>query len=181
MDRHPGYVQPFGPLTYRPTSGSARCPCIRSPNPTVLNLHLCTCDSVLRCTLCPRPLVQKLNLRRLTMRSLTFASLLLSGVLAQKTQVSTTVYDQLSRYARFASASYSSSCANPPFGSSVAKYFVNTPTDTQVTLFRDDNAKEYILSFRGTSSVQDFVTDLDQTLVSCSAADGISCLGCTVG
>lgn len=114
------------------------------------------------------------------MRSLTFASLLLTGALAQKTQVSTTVYDQLSRYARFASASYSSSCTNPPFGSSVAKMFNDAKTDTQVTLFRDDSAQEYILSFRGTSSVQDFVTDLEQTLVSCSAADGISCLGCTV-
>lgn len=114
------------------------------------------------------------------MRSLTFASLLLSGAYAQKTQVSTTVYDQLSRYARFASASYSSACTNPPFGSSVEKQFEDKSTDTEVTLFRDDSAQEYILSFRGTSSVQDFVTDLDQTLVSCSAADGISCLGCTV-
>lgn len=114
------------------------------------------------------------------MRSYIFASVLLTGALAQKTQVSSTVYDQLSRYARFASASYSSDCANPPFGSSVAKQFQDTSTDTQVTLFRDDSAQEYVLSFRGTSSVQDFVTDLDQTLVSCSAADGISCLGCTV-
>ena len=114
------------------------------------------------------------------MRSLTFASLFASVALAQKTQVSTTVYDQLSRYARFASASYSSNCANPPFGSSVEKEFEDKKTDTQVTLFRDDNAQEYILSFRGTSNVQDFLTDLDQTLVSCSAADGISCLGCTV-
>ncbi|KKY29691.1 putative feruloyl esterase a [Diaporthe ampelina] len=113
------------------------------------------------------------------MRSLTFASLFASVALAQKTQVSTTVYDQLSRYARFASASYSSNCANPPFGSSVEKEFEDKKTDTQVTLFRDDNAQEYILSFRGTSNVQDFLTDLDQTLVSCSAADGISCLGCT--
>lgn len=125
-------------------------------------------------------LVQNLSVRRLTMRSLTFASLLLSGAFAQKTQVSTAVYDQLSRYARFASASYSSDCTNPPFGSSVEKEFDDAATSTQVTLFRDDNAQEYILSFRGTSDVQDFVTDLQQTLVSCSAAVGISCLGCTV-
>lgn len=114
------------------------------------------------------------------MRSLAFASLLLGAALAQKTQVSSTVYDQLARYARFASASYSSNCANPPFGSSVEKMFNDKKTDTQVTLFRDESAQEYILSFRGTSSVQDFITDLQQDLVSCSAADGISCLGCTV-
>ncbi|KAK2611503.1 hypothetical protein N8I77_004837 [Diaporthe amygdali] len=113
------------------------------------------------------------------MRSLALVSLILSGALAQKTQVSTAVFDQLSRYARFASAAYSSDCTNPPFGSTVEKTFDDTATDTQVTLFRDDSAREYILSFRGTSSVQDFVTDLEQTLVSCSAADGISCLGCT--
>ncbi|KAI3398074.1 hypothetical protein diail_9938 [Diaporthe ilicicola] len=113
------------------------------------------------------------------MRSLAFASLFLSGVLAQKTPVSTTVYDQLARYARFASASYSSDCANPPFGSTVVKMFNVASTDTQAYLFRDDSAQEYILSFRGTSSVQDFVTDLEQSLVPCSAAVGISCLGCT--
>lgn len=123
---------------------------------------------------------QTFMLQRPKMRSLAFASLLLSAAVAQKTQVSTTVYDQLARYARFASASYSSNCANPPFGSTVEKMFNDQKTDTQVTLFRDESAQEYILSFRGTSSVQDFVTDLQQDLVSCSAADGISCLGCTV-
>ncbi|KAG8157245.1 hypothetical protein KVR01_012953 [Diaporthe batatas] len=113
------------------------------------------------------------------MRSLTFASLLLGAAVAQKTQVSTTVYDQLTRYARFASAAYSSNCANPPFGSSVEKMFDEATTDTQATLFRDQSAQEYILSFRGTSSIQDFVTDSQQDLVPCSAAHGISCAGCT--
>lgn len=122
----------------------------------------------------------KLSLETPKMRSLALTSLFLGAALAQKVQVSSTVYDELARYARFASASYSSNCANPPFGSSVEKMFNDKKTDTQVTLFRDESAQEYILSFRGTSSVQDFITDLQQDLVSCSAADGISCLGCTV-
>ncbi|POS72699.1 hypothetical protein DHEL01_v208908 [Diaporthe helianthi] len=113
------------------------------------------------------------------MRSLIAASILLGAALAQKTQVSNTVYDQLVRYAHFASASYSSNCANPPFGSSVEKMFEDKKTDTQAILFRDQSAQEYILSFRGTSSVQDFVTDSQQDLIPCSAAEGISCLDCT--
>lgn len=105
---------------------------------------------------------------------------LAQAALAQKTAVTSSVLAELSRYAAFASAAYSDNCVVPPFGATVDKFINDEPTSTQVTLFRDDAAKEFILSFRGTSDVQDFLTDLDQDLVPCSAAAGITCTNCTV-
>ncbi|KAK6062598.1 lipase [Seiridium cupressi] len=107
-----------------------------------------------------------------------FFLLLADTVISQKTPVDATVLASFKRYAAFASAAYSSDCSEPPYGSTVETYINDVATDTQVTLFRDDAAEEYILSFRGTSDVQDFLTDLDQDLVSC-VAPGIECSGCT--
>ena len=114
------------------------------------------------------------------MYSIRFALLaLICGAVAQKTPVDAVVFADLKRHAAFASASYSSDCPVPPYGSVAEKFIDEDSTSTQAILFRDDAQKEYILSFRGTSDVQDFVTDLEQTLVACSAT-GISCTGCTV-
>ncbi|KAJ9137151.1 feruloyl esterase A precursor [Pleurostoma richardsiae] len=106
------------------------------------------------------------------------AILLSSLTAAQKTAVDSAVLADLYRYAAFSSAAYSSNCTVPPFGTAVEQYINDAGTDTQATLFRDDQAGEFILAFRGTSTVQDFLTDLDQDLVACSAK-GISCMGCT--
>lgn len=70
---------------------------------------------------------------------------------------------------------------NRPFETKVEKQFRNVLTDAQATLFRDDSAKEFILSFRGTSSLFDIITDLRMTLVDCTPAVGASCKNCTVG
>ncbi|KAI1840448.1 hypothetical protein JX266_013332 [Neoarthrinium moseri] len=104
--------------------------------------------------------------------------LLAQTAFSQKTQVDSALLATFERYAAFASASYSSDCDDPPFGSVAEKYINDVATSTQATLFRDDAAQEYVVSFRGTSDVQDFVTDLDQKLVSC-VAPGLQCLGCT--
>ncbi|KAH6654824.1 Alpha/Beta hydrolase protein [Truncatella angustata] len=103
---------------------------------------------------------------------------LLTSVVSQKTPVDEGLLADFKRYATFASAAYSSSCAQPPLGSVVEQYFSDITTSTQATLFRDDATEEYIISFRGTSDVQDFLTDLDQDLVPC-VAPGIDCSGCT--
>ncbi|KAB5518709.1 Alpha/Beta hydrolase protein [Coniochaeta sp. 2T2.1] len=87
------------------------------------------------------------------------------------------LFSTLARYAAFASASYSSNCRVPPFGTAVEKVIENKGTSTQATIFRDDVNREFILSWRGTSDVADFLTDLDQTLVPCVAA-GLSCGDC---
>lgn len=107
-------------------------------------------------------------------------SSILAGVAsATKTPIDAGLLATLERYAAFASAAYSSDCSVPPYGSVVETYINDIPTSTQATLFRDDAAEEYIISFRGTSDIQDFLTDLDQDLISC-VAPGLECLGCTV-
>lgn len=112
-------------------------------------------------------------------RSLFLTSLLAGVVSTTKTPIDSELLATLERYAAFASAAYSSDCSVPPYGSVVENYIDDVATSTQVTLFRDDASEEYILSFRGTSDVQDFLTDLDQDLVSC-VAPGLDCSGCTV-
>lgn len=114
------------------------------------------------------------------MISVIFLVVLAAGVLGQKTPVDQATLSNLTRYAHFASAAYSSDCTIPPYGTTVVTYFDEASTDTQATLFRDDSAKEYILSYRGTSNLQDFLADNDQTLVACSQITGISCTTCNV-
>ncbi|KAF1930394.1 alpha/beta-hydrolase [Didymella exigua CBS 183.55] len=91
-----------------------------------------------------------------------------------RVQIDPALYPVLQRYTRFAVASLATftynlgRCPSPPFKSKLVKTIVNLVTDTQAAIFRDDNAKELILSLPGTSSVQDFLTDfvfipLDQT------------------
>lgn len=100
--------------------------------------------------------------------------------IAEVTVVYETLLENLVRYAYFSSAAYSDSCQHPPFNTTVEKRFSDMMTDTQVTLFRDDLAKEYILAFRGTSSVFDLVTDFRKALVDCTPAVGTACENCTV-
>jgi len=51
-------------------------------------------------------------------------------------------------------------------------------TDTQAAIFKDDNAKELILSFPGTASAQDFVTDFSFIPLNQTTASG--CTDCRV-
>lgn len=80
-------------------------------------------------------------------------------------KVDANYYAVLQRYTRFAVASLATftfnlgTCPSPPFKATLAKTIVNVATDTQVAIFRDAAAKELIVSFAGSSSVQDFVTD----------------------
>lgn len=64
------------------------------------------------------------------------------------------------RYAKFSSASASGSeCYSAPFGSSLEQAIDVQSTDTQASLFRDDNEGEFILAFPGTASRRDGATD----------------------
>lgn len=110
---------------------------------------------------------------------ITATSLLVGAVSSAATPVDATLLATLERYAAFASAAYSSDCSQPPYDSVVEQYIDDAATSTQATLFRDDAYEEYILSYRGTSDIQDFLTDFNQDLVSCDAP-GIDCSGCTV-
>lgn len=69
------------------------------------------------------------------------------------------VYPTLYRNGEFAAASIPKTCAQTPYGSTVLSYIDNVITDTRGTIFRADDTKQIILSFAGSSSVQNFVTD----------------------
>lgn len=106
--------------------------------------------------------------------------LLAAMALAERTFVEEALLQNLVRYAYFSSAAYSHICKHPPFDTTVEMRFSDMMTDTQVTLFRDDSTKEYILAFRGTSSILDLVTDFRKALVDCTPAIGEACQNCTV-
>ncbi|PSN73984.1 alpha/beta-hydrolase [Corynespora cassiicola Philippines] len=104
---------------------------------------------------------------------------LLQGSYSAKTPVSQALYDQFLRYTRFSAAAYAALCPNPPGSAVVARFFDQKATDTQAFLMRDDSTKELILTFRGTSTAQDLITDFDQELVAYTSS-GVTCNGCTV-
>ena len=94
------------------------------------------------------------------------------------------LYPVLQRYTRFAVAALATftfnlgTCPSPPFKSTLVKTINNLVTDTQAAIFRDDTAKELILSFPGTASVQDFVTDFVFVPLNQTTATG--CTDCRV-
>jgi feruloyl esterase len=93
--------------------------------------------------------------------------------------VDTTLYDTFVRYTNYSAAAYASDCPKPPYGASVEKYFNVKKTNTQATLFKDDAKKELILAFRGTTNLQDFIRDLNQSLTPYESI-GVKCVGCSV-
>lgn len=69
------------------------------------------------------------------------------------------MYPTLYRNGEFAAASIPKTCQVAPYGSTVLQYIDNAVTDTRGTIFRADDTKQIILSFAGSSSLQNFVTD----------------------
>jgi len=94
------------------------------------------------------------------------------------------MFPVLSRYTKYAVASAATfvfnlgTCPSPPFGSRLVKTINNRITDTQVAVFQDDTAKEFIVSFPGSTSIRDFVTDFVFFLTPLTTAPG--CDGCEV-
>ncbi|KAJ7607776.1 alpha/beta-hydrolase [Mycena polygramma] len=72
--------------------------------------------------------------------------------------VTSTVYDDLVLYTKYSSAAYQSTCSSP-LGNTLVESFAGG--DTNGFIARDDNRKEIVVSFRGTFSVADAVTDVD--------------------
>ncbi|KAJ4349094.1 hypothetical protein N0V95_004875 [Ascochyta clinopodiicola] len=101
-----------------------------------------------------------------------------------RVQIDSALYPVLQRYTKFAVASLATftfnlgTCPSPPFKSTLVKTIANLVTDTQAAIFKDANAKELILSFPGTASVQDFVTDFAFVPLNQTTAAG--CTNCRV-
>lgn len=100
-------------------------------------------------------------------------------VLTHQNTVNEDLYSTFVRYTHFSAAAYASSCPDPPGSAVVVQFVDDKSTDTQAFLLRDDGAQEVILSFRGTSSIQDFATDFNQGLVPYESP-GVICSGCMV-
>ncbi|KAF9457131.1 alpha/beta-hydrolase [Collybia nuda] len=81
--------------------------------------------------------------------------------------VSSAVYNDLVFYFKYASSSYdifSPSCPRPN-GNTLVSTISNLITDTQGFIARDDNRKEIVVVFRGSTSPTDFLTDAALLLV----------------
>ncbi|RYP53472.1 hypothetical protein DL770_010989 [Monosporascus sp. CRB-9-2] len=96
----------------------------------------------------------------------------------QNPAVSQDLFDKFKRYVTFSAAAYASECPSPPFGATIIKQINNKDTNTQGFIARDDAAKEVILAFRGTSNLQDFMTDLSEDLVPFNTTGVTNCEGC---
>ena len=94
------------------------------------------------------------------------------------------LFPVLQRYTRFAVASLATfvyglgTCQSPPFSSKLVRKVKNIVSDTQVAVFQDGAAKEFIVSFPGSSSIQDFGTDFNFFFMPFDTAPG--CNGCQV-
>ncbi|KAF2125904.1 alpha/beta-hydrolase [Dothidotthia symphoricarpi CBS 119687] len=99
-----------------------------------------------------------------------------------RVQINSAFYATLRRYTEFSVASLATftfnlgKCPSPPSGSSLVRTIVNSATDTQVAIFQDDASREFIVSFSGTWSVQDFLTDFSFVSIPQGTAQG--CTGC---
>ncbi|EPQ56301.1 alpha/beta-hydrolase [Gloeophyllum trabeum ATCC 11539] len=76
----------------------------------------------------------------------------------EKRAISEALYDDLFFYFKYASSAYHSTCANPN-GNTLVEEFSNLTTDTQGFIARDDTRKEVAVVLRGSTSVEDFLTD----------------------
>jgi len=73
--------------------------------------------------------------------------------------VSTDVYRDLVFYFKYASSAYTLICPKPN-GNILVQVFKNLFTETQGLIVRDDNRKEIVVTFRGSFSVADILTDV---------------------
>ncbi|KAF7323947.1 putative feruloyl esterase A [Mycena kentingensis (nom. inval.)] len=84
--------------------------------------------------------------------------------------ISSSLYDDLVRYTQYSSAAYQFVCAKP-LGQTLVRSF--SGGNTQGFVARDDSRKEIVVSFRGTFSVADAITDI-QILLTPLVSPGLS-------
>lgn len=105
------------------------------------------------------------------------------------TPVSQATYDAIVHYTRYPFFSQGHTpgtsfapCSSYPYNTTLVKSIDNRITDTQAQIFRDDNAKEFILSVPGTASLVDAISDIDFTLIPfiSPGVTAANCPGCLV-
>ncbi|KAJ7455870.1 alpha/beta-hydrolase, partial [Mycena latifolia] len=73
-------------------------------------------------------------------------------------------YNDLVFYFQYASSAYSTTGCARPNGNTLVSTINDLLTDTQGFIARDDNRKEIVVALRGSTSVQDFITDAEIVL-----------------
>ncbi|EJD04681.1 alpha/beta-hydrolase [Fomitiporia mediterranea MF3/22] len=86
----------------------------------------------------------------------------------ERRAISQAIMDDLERYIQFASGADQLFCPTP-LGTTLVTTFSDIGTDTQGYVTRDDERKEIIAAFRGSTDLQDFVTDLTFALADFSS------------
>ncbi|KAL0573259.1 hypothetical protein V5O48_008706, partial [Marasmius crinis-equi] len=91
-----------------------------------------------------------------------------SSCLMRSLQLNT--FNDLAFYFRYASSTSTDSCAKPN-GKTLVLQINEASTDTQGYIARDDDRREIVVALRGTSTIQDDITDIAIILVSFISPD----------
>lgn len=100
---------------------------------------------------------------------------------ANTAAITQTTYNNLQRFAYYASATYIPNCNTIQSTGIVQQTFLNMSSKTQGFIAKDTVLKQITVAFKGSTSEQDFINDANilQTGYS-SPISGQHCLGCTV-
>ncbi|KAF7333272.1 Alpha/beta-hydrolase [Mycena sanguinolenta] len=88
-----------------------------------------------------------------------------SATVDKRAAVSTATYNDLVFYFQYASSAYVTTGCAMPNGNPLVSNINNAATDTQGFVVRDDTRKEIVVALRGSTSLQDFLTDAEIVLV----------------
>ncbi|RDA88767.1 hypothetical protein CP532_4026 [Ophiocordyceps camponoti-leonardi (nom. inval.)] len=103
-----------------------------------------------------------------------FFTLFVAGLAAgEKKAIPQDTFDRLKRYSVLCGITYQRNCPQPPEGITIKKKFNDNANGI---IFEDDEANELIVAFRGSSSIQDALTDADFFVQADYASPGVS--GC---
>ncbi|KAM0666626.1 hypothetical protein ACQRIU_004481 [Beauveria bassiana] len=96
-----------------------------------------------------------------------------------RTLVNRSIYDKLALYAGYTQLSNTGICARPSVPGVLYQFVESKDTDTQVSIWKVDAYKEFVIAIPGTSSARDNETNFDFALVPYQV-DNVHCPSCRV-
>ncbi|OAA42870.1 Lipase, class 3 [Beauveria brongniartii RCEF 3172] len=96
-----------------------------------------------------------------------------------RTLVNRSIYDKLALYAGYTQLSNTGVCAHPSIPGALYQFVESKDTDTQVSIWKVDAYKEFIIAIPGTSSARDNETNFDFALVPYKV-NNVHCPSCRV-